>query len=158
GSTPVEGWTGDAEWLEWVPFEELPHTYDPPEHFIVTANNRPAAPPYPHLIALEYPEPYRARRITDLIRQRERLTPEDFRTMQSDTLPLHAQTLVPVLLAPVRPTEQADQEAVALLSQWNFDARGDSAAAAIFETWFLRLAPTLAGDELGPLSLRGYQG
>ena len=28
--------------------------------------------------------------------------------------------------------------------------RGDSAAAAIFQAWFLQLAPALAGDELGP--------
>ncbi len=43
GSRPADGWTGDAEWTGWVPFDELPHLYDPPEHFIVTANHRPAA-------------------------------------------------------------------------------------------------------------------
>ena len=42
GSLPAEGWTGDAEWTGWIPFDELPHAFDPPEHFIVTANNRPA--------------------------------------------------------------------------------------------------------------------
>ena len=62
GSRPAEGWTGDAEWTGWMPFDELPHTFDPPEHFIVTANNRPMPADYPHLIALEYPEPYRAQR------------------------------------------------------------------------------------------------
>ena len=29
------------EWTGWIPFTDLPHTFDPPEHFIVTANNRP---------------------------------------------------------------------------------------------------------------------
>ena len=44
---PADGWSGDAEWTGWIPFEELPHLYDPPEHFIVTANHRPAPPSYP---------------------------------------------------------------------------------------------------------------
>src|SRR4030095_6035254 len=35
GSQPAEGWTGEAEWTGWIPFEELPHLYDPPEHLIV---------------------------------------------------------------------------------------------------------------------------
>ena len=42
GTLPAEGWTGGSEWTGWVPFDELPHVYDPPEHLIVTANNRPA--------------------------------------------------------------------------------------------------------------------
>ena len=45
-----------------------------------------------------------------------------------------------------------------MLRQWNADARGDSAAAAIFEAWFHRLAPALAGDELGPALTDLYQG
>ena len=36
--------------------------------------------------------------------------------------------------------------------------QGDSAAAAIFQAWFLRLAPAIAGDELGPLALDSYDG
>ncbi len=30
GSRPAEGWTGKAEWTGWVPFDELPHLFDPP--------------------------------------------------------------------------------------------------------------------------------
>ena len=56
GASPAEGWTGEMEWTGWVPFDELPHAYDPPGHFIVTANHRPVPPDYPHHIALEYPE------------------------------------------------------------------------------------------------------
>ena len=42
----LEKGTGDAEWTGWVPFEALPHLYDPPSHVIVTANHRPAPPSY----------------------------------------------------------------------------------------------------------------
>jgi len=116
----------------------------------------PAA--YPHLIALEFPEPYRAQRITDLLSQKARgWTPDDFRAMQADTLSLHAQRLLPVLLSHVQSNEDLSP-GLDILRRWNYDARGDSAAAAIFSAWFLRLAPTIVGDELGPVVRASYEG
>jgi penicillin amidase len=65
---------------------------------------------------------------------------------------------VPLLLEHASPTDTIDSQAIQLLRTWDFDARGDSAAAAIFQAWFLRLAPALAGDELGPVVLDSYEG
>ena len=158
GSIPADGWRGEMEWTGWIPFDQLPHVYDPPEHLVITANQRPAPPPYPHLITVDYPEPYRARRLHELIRGRDKLTPDDFRSMQADRQSLHARTLVPVLLQHVQPETSADRHAIDSLRRWNFEAQGDSAAAAIFQAWFLRLAPAIAGDELGPLALDSYDG
>lgn len=156
GSRPVPGWTGESEWTGWIPFGELPHAYNPPEHFIVTANNRPMPADYPHLIALEYPDPYRAQRITDLLSRKQGLRPDDFRDIQADTLSLHAQALLPLLLKHVQ-NDATTGPAIETLRRWDFDARKDSAAEAIYEAWFLRLAPVLAGDELGPLVRPSYE-
>jgi penicillin amidase len=158
GSSPAEGWTGEMDWTGWIPFEELPHVYDPPDHFIVTANHRPVRADYPHHIALEYPDPYRAQRIIDRLRAKSRLTVDDFREIQADTVSLHAKALVPVLLRHARPESDADRRAIDLLRQWNFNAGADSAAEPIFQAWFLRLAAALAGDELGPEILDDYRG
>jgi penicillin amidase len=65
--------------------------------------------------------------------------------------------LLPVLFAHVHPANAADRQALDVLRQWNFDATADSAAAAIFAAWFHQLAPTIAGDELGPAALAGYR-
>ena len=162
GSMPADGSTGAAEWTGWIPFDALPHMYDPPEHFIVTANHRPAPASYPYLLGLEWVEPYRAQRITDLIgRVRfppdHRFTPDDFARIQADTLSLHAKTLLPILLAHVKPESAPDQQAIALLQKWNDDATADSAAAAIFGAWFQHLAPAFVGDELGPLVTDRYK-
>jgi penicillin amidase len=150
GSRPSEGWTGNSEWTGWVPFEELPHAFDPPDHFIVTANNRPMPADYPHLIALEYPDPYRAQRVTDLISEKKQFTPNDFRDMQADLLSLHAQRLLPLLLGHVSANDVRTRQALSIVGQWNFNASGDSAATAIFQAWFTHLAPAIVGDELGP--------
>jgi len=158
GSQPTEGWTGAAEWIGWIPFKDLPHAFDPPGHVIITANHRPTSPADPRLIGLEYPEPYRARRITELLSGRQRLTADDFRTVQADTLSLHARALLPLLLEHVDGREPDARQAVDLLRAWQHDARGDSAAAAIFQAWFLELAPTIAGDELGLRISESYEG
>jgi penicillin amidase len=158
GSRPAEGWTGAAEWTGWVPFAEMPHLYDPPQHFIVTANNRPAPPSYRYNLGFEWAEPYRARRIVDLIRQKPRFEASDFARIQSDTHSLHAAALLPELLRHARPDNDTDRRAIELLKNWDFQASGDSAAAAIFAAWFHHLAPAIAGDELGPIALDAYAG
>ena len=158
GTAPADGWAGVAEWTGWIPFEKLPHLYDPPEHFIVTANHRPAPPGYPYILGFDWYEPYRAQRIVDLLQKQTRFTSDDFARIQADTYSLHAKALLPVLLSHARPADDIDRRAVAILRQWNFDATADSAATAIFQAWFLQLAPTIAGDDLGPLVTEAYQG
>ena len=164
GSHPADGWSGQAEWTGWVPFENLPHLFDPPEHVIVTANHRPEPPAYRYNLGVDWTEPYRARRIHDLLSagMREsagrRFTPNDFARIQADTLSLHAQALVPLLLSHTRSIDPVDRPAVDRLRQWNFDATGDSVAAALFQAWFLRLTPVLVGDTLEPAASELYQG
>ena len=158
GAKPAPGWTGESDWTGWIPFDDLPHVFDPPQHFIVTANHRPMPPDYPYLIATEYPDPYRAERITQLLTNRTKLAPDDFRDIQADGLSLHAQRLLPLLLAHARTDVAAEQAALDLLRKWNFVGSGDSAAEAIFQAWFAQLMPSIAGDELGPRAGAGYQG
>jgi penicillin amidase len=158
GSRPADGWTGEMEWTGWVPFEQLPHTFDPPQHFIVTANHRPEPSSYAYNLGLDWTEPYRAQRIVDLLLASRTFTADDFARIQADTLSLHAKSLLPVLLAHASAIDPRDRPAIELLRKWNYDATGDSAAAALFQAWFLHLTPLLVGDELGPTTTDLYLG
>jgi penicillin amidase len=167
GSVPADGASGAAEWTGWVPFEELPHAFDPPNHFIVTANNRPMPASYRYLLGIDWAEPFRAQRIVDLVGTggvrlqadgRSGFTPDDFARIQADTHSAEADRLLPLLLEHAHPLAAPDKEAIEMLEHWNHDARGGSAAAAIFEAWFHQLAPELAGDELPPLVMANYAG
>ncbi len=60
GTVPRPGWTGEFDWNGWVPFDELPHTFDPPSGVIVNANNRLTPESYNHLMTVSWPEGYRA--------------------------------------------------------------------------------------------------
>jgi penicillin amidase len=134
-----------GEWTGTIPFEELPHVYDPPRHFIVTANNKISDDPR---IQSEWIDGYRAQRITDLLKAKPKLTPDDFASIQADTYSLQAKAMVPLLLQRVHPIDAQDAKAVDIVKAWDFDAGVGSAASAIFQAWFLELSINLTADEI----------
>jgi penicillin amidase len=84
GLVPSPGASGEHEWIGRIPDEELPYSYNPPQHYLVSANNRIVGPEYPHYLGAETMNGHRARRITELLNASERLSAEDFARMQVD--------------------------------------------------------------------------
>ncbi|WP_029215459.1 penicillin acylase family protein, partial [Kallotenue papyrolyticum] len=158
GLLPAEGWSSRQEWLGYVPFEEQPHVFNPPQGFIVTANNRPTPPDYPYDLGHEWALPYRYQRIVALIQAKDRLSLDDLAAIQTDTVSLHARELLPHLLELLGSGDDATADAIELLRRWDGDMRGDSPAAAIFQAWYWRLPRAIAGDELGTQLMERYQG
>jgi penicillin G amidase len=157
GLLPVEGWSGRYEWTGWIPFEELPHRYNPPEHMIVTANNLPASQAGSYPLGRDWEKPYRAQRITELLQAKDRLSPADFESMQGDTISLQARELLPLLLGSVDTHTEQERRAKELLLAWDGNTAAESAAAAIFEAWLRRLPRAIAEDELGPRLTNRYE-
>ena len=107
-------------------------------------------------LGLEWTEPYRAQRITDLspVSGCSRTHAASRRTISRASRPTrcrsHAQALLPLLLARASGRlRRRPAGARRCCAHGTSTRRGDSAAAAIFEAWFLQLAPALVGDELG---------
>src|SRR5579883_2219627 len=73
GLLPSPGRTGEYAWVGYIPFDELPQTYNPEQHFIVTANNRVVDDNYPYYITNEWLNGYRAQRIRDLLTSKGKL-------------------------------------------------------------------------------------
>ena len=65
GSAPVPGWTGEYEWTGFIPYDDLPQAYNPPNNFIASANNRIVSYNYKYYLSNEWAPPYRAQRIED---------------------------------------------------------------------------------------------
>ena len=158
GSSPAEGWSGANDWIGWVPEQAAPRLFNPPEHFIVTANNRPVPPDYPYFLGNIWEKPYRAERITELLSGKEKLTPDDMGLFQADTVSLQAKDLLPELLAVVVPDTEEERRAIESLRQWDGNMKGQSSAAAIFSAWYRRLPEAMVTDELGKDLARRYEG
>jgi penicillin G amidase len=97
GTLPSPGWTGEYEWVGKVPFEEMPHTFNPAQGFIVSANHRLVGDDYPHDLGSDFMNGYRARRLVDSIESRSGLSAADFQAMQMDVTSLPGQAFVRLL-------------------------------------------------------------
>ena len=147
GSIPVPGWTDEYEWIGYIPFEEQPFSFNPPDGYIVTANNSVADADYPYLIATVFAHGYRAQRIVDMIEQAPGPIDSAYiQKMQGDNLDLNAESLVPILLQiPVGIENEAYRD---LLAEWDYQTHMDSPGAALFEVFWKNLLELTFLDEL----------
>lgn len=85
GSLPYDGTKDDGEWLGFIPFDDLPHAFDPPSMQIASANQRIVSDAYPYHLTHNWRVPYRARRIHELLQTKPKLDTGDFLQIQGDT-------------------------------------------------------------------------
>lgn len=156
GMVPVPGWDGRSEWQGFIPYEELPKLLDPPSGFIVTANNKVVGDDYPHFLAYDMADPYRAQRITELLSAGHRFTREGLRNVQADTAGLPAAALRPYLLA-VPPAGEREKQALDEVRRWDLRYEPESAGASVYEVWYWYLLQDILMDDLGPSVFKEYQ-
>ncbi|MBC7443321.1 MAG: penicillin acylase family protein [Ramlibacter sp.] len=134
GTVPAPGWTSLYGWTGFIPFEELPQSFNPPSGFIVTANNAPVGPDYPYLITKDWDLGYRATEITKRLQASidasTPITTDMMSEIQADTYSPLAAALVPVLKK-IAPTDET-RDAPPLFDGWDYRLDADSAAAAYF--------------------------
>ena len=157
GTVPVPGWTEEFEWEGYVPFEEMPWSYNPSEGFLATANNRPHDESYPYLLGKDFLPPFRARRIVELITATPKHDTASFRRIQMDTVSLAARGLLPPLLE-IEPADDRQKQALALLAEWDHDMAADSAPAAVYQLWCLHIGRRILEPRLGPELFSHYFG
>lgn len=143
---PSPGWTGEYEWTGYIPFEELPQTYNPAQHFIATANNRVIDDSYPYYITNEWLNGYRAQRIRDLLTRKDKLTTLDMANIQSDQYSIPASEIVPHMLR-ISASTPLERAALDNVRAWGYVLSPDSTAATIYSL-FLRKLETIVFQAL----------
>ena len=139
---PKPGWTGEFEWEGTVPYEELPRVVNPPQGFLVTANNRITGDDYPHHITSEWMTGYRAQRIEEMLGQRERHSVHDFERMQLDFLSLPGIETVH-RLSRLHPAHQRETRAIERLKSWDGVLSPDSVAGTIVHAFTVVFAQAI---------------
>ena len=145
---PSPGWTGEYEWTGLIPFEELPQTYNPEQHFIATANNRVVDDSYPYYITNEWLNGYRAQRIRDLLNAKEKLTLADMANIQADQYAIPAVDIVPAMLR-IPAKTPLEQEAQAILRTWDYMLSPRSVGASLYTTFLRKLEYIVFSAVLG---------
>lgn len=150
GFWPSPGWDSQWDWKGYVPFDDMPNTFDPAEGFIVTANQAVTASPTPFLTS-EWDYGFRAQRIRTLLAATPKVSPETMSQIQGDTRNTYAPGLVERLLAVQ--VDDFTAQAQRLLRDWDGnqpnDKTRDAASAAYYNAvWKHLLEYTF--DELPP--------
>ena len=162
GFLPSPGWASQWDWNGWVPFEELPWVLNPPEGYLVAANQQVSSSPTPFLTS-EWDAGWRSQRIRDRITAAapRSLTVASLNALQGDLTDPFAELLVPSLLGVDLRDDPFTASAQDLLRSWDFTTPADrseaSAAAAYFYAVWTKLLQAAFDDQL-PAELRADGG
>ena len=168
GSLPVSGSDDAHEWKGWIPFEGMPHVYDPPAGILATANGRIAPDGYKYSISTEWDAPWRTDRIYRVLESGKKFAAADMLALQMDVSSTYdrycADKFVYAIDHVANASERA-KRAADILRDWDGRMSADSAAPTIEtkarqELARLLLEPKLgaAGDKSlpGALSWKSY--
>jgi penicillin amidase len=98
GSMIRNGETDEFDWKGYVPFEQLPYSYNPDTGSVSSANNKTVPDQYPYYISTDFAMPYRINRIRQMLGEKEVFTIEDFKRMINDQHSDYAALLTPFIL------------------------------------------------------------
>lgn len=148
GFVPVPGWTGASDWQGFIPFGELPQSYNPASGQIANANNQLTGKDYPHFISRDWDAPYRMQRLTALLATKGPMTLDRSAAMQADTLSLAARDLLGHLRS-IKPATDRERAALQALRGWDLRMDRRETAPLIYTAWSAALWQLLVADELG---------
>ncbi|HKP54458.1 MAG TPA: penicillin acylase family protein [Chloroflexia bacterium] len=148
GSVPVPGSTGEYDWTGYIPFDELPMAYNPPEGYVASANTRPFGSAYKYQVPGDWAPPWRMDRILEMLKAKEKLSVDDFKAMLSDTKSPLAKK-VGALLSTLKPAGEREKQIAATFTGWDGDLAANSTPAAAYEFVMQRAISETFGDELG---------
>lgn len=156
GDTPVDGASGNFEWQGFIPFAELPTSFNPPDGMIVTANQNPFPADYPYTVNGVFAPQYRSNQIRNMLTGRHGLRPADTLAVQKDVYSGFLRYLGAALVAANdRRGGHGDlAKPVALLRTWNGQmdkGRPEPLMLALTFEHFRRAVAEAASPGKGPL-------
>ncbi len=149
GWMPSTGWTGEQDWVGFIPNAALPRLFNPRSGQIITANNKIVGPRYPYYITRDWSAPHRAERIAALLGAEGSHDFESFAAIQADITSRAAQSLLPRLLELAPPDSDAARAALNRLAAWDHVMTAEGAEPLIYMAWLRELMRALFADELG---------
>jgi penicillin amidase len=132
GRIPVPGWTGEYEWVDEVPFEEMPHALNPEEGYFVNCNNKIVSEDYPYNLGSIWMNGYRAKRLKELIESKQKVSENDFKEMHTDYSSIPGQLFVK-LLKEIEISDPDVQSILGRIRDWDGDVSPDSVGATLYE-------------------------
>lgn len=130
----LDGTHGALKMNDFIPVEENPYSYNPPQGFLFSANQHPTDKSYPYYYSSGDFEAYRNRRIYQVLSSKERLNIEDMKALQGDNFSLLASEFLPIFIKNINSSDSYIEK----LKKWDYYYDENSEEATLFELWFKR--------------------
>jgi penicillin amidase len=153
GYLPTPGWGSEYDWQGFIPFDELPWTYNPESGYIVTANNAIVNDEYPYHLGDDWDYGYRAARIVELLEAKLADGPvsaTDLAAIQLDNRMPAADSLKKAYEG-AAPDDERLRTALGMLADWDGQNAPDSAAAAFANVLWEHLTARLVAGRGGEI-------
>ena len=152
GSLPVGGSDDAHEWKGWIPFDDMPHVYDPPKGILATANGRITPDGYKYSISTEWEAPWRTDRIYRVLESGKKFAPADMLALQMDVSSTYDRFCADKFVYAIDHAASASaraKQAADILRDWDGRMSADSAAPTIGTKARQELARLLLEPKLG---------
>ncbi|TAL63792.1 MAG: hypothetical protein EPN88_11890, partial [Bacteroidetes bacterium] len=144
----------EYDWKGYVPFEQLPSSYNPDGGCVSSANNKTVIEGYPYFISSAFELPYRINRIRQMLEEKQVFSIEDFKRMILDQHSDYAALLTPFILKlkdKKNVLTSAETGALNILAGWDYNMNAGLVAPSVFEFFRISFLKNLLSDELGDL-------
>jgi penicillin amidase len=161
GSVPYDGSTDAGEWTSYIPIAKLPTLFDPPSGIIVTANQRIVGTDYTYFLTHSWAQPYRARRILDMLNEKPKLSADDFRRVLGDVYAIAGVSFTREAVKLLRPKLTPSDERLSLtldaFEKWDGRIDAESTVAPIASQMRLAFRSKILTAALGQDLVKNFQ-
>ena len=157
GRLPVPGWISDYEWEGYIPFDELPHQFNPENGFIATANNRVVGEDYKYWLGYDFVTGNRAQRIVEMITATPAIDSAYIEKMHIDWVSTAA-VEVNKFLKTILTDDPEINNVLEKMRAWDGSLAIDSSAASVYQVFCLKMLELMLTPKLGPDLTARYMG
>lgn len=158
GGIPADGKSIKSDWVDYIPFDDLPHSFNPASEIIVSTNGHPPERDYQWFLSRDWIEPYRYDRIGKKLNEKNEISLKDHIDLQCENFSSHAQAVLPILISLVDSSDPKLSSVIAMLEKWDKNMGKESVEATIFIAWWRELSRTVLAEYLKPELLKSYEG
>ena len=155
GTVIRDGTSSASDWLGYWPLDEYPGAINPSQGYLASANQQPVDPlASDRYLGVNWPTPWRALRINELLRNNSSVTQEEMAGYQTDPGNAKADLFVPAFLEAAERAlafgpDELLAEAAHVLSEWDRRYTKGNRHAVLFES-AMHVLTDRVWDELVP--------
>jgi len=136
-------------WKGYIPKDENPHSLNPAEGFLSSANQRAADISYPYFMPGSY-EVYRPITINRKLAELNNISISDMQKLQNNNYNVFAEMAIPILLRNIDSTKLTNDELrfLNMVSSWNLYNDVQEKGTTCFSIWWDSLNTVILNDDL----------